>query len=441
MNILVLSENFIRGGLETHIHTYWKYLKSKHNMLFCFANYRDTGLIDKESVYTGFHFSNRATVLELKEDVERLVDIINEKHIDVIHVHPWFALYAAYFAAAKTGVKLVYTYHGTVSLNYINNLSDQIIMEEIVTGAFAHVFCVGEQGLQSLLSMGYDLNNASVLVNPIRPEEYPYTKPDMDTPHRWALVSRLDADKVPAIERLLNMLQDLDIDQIDVYGNGNSLGYLQSIAEKTGKIVDFKGHTNEIGTVLSDNGYCGIIGLGRSAIEGLALGLPCLFVGYDKNVGLIDRDIYNKVKHQNFIPENYRDLGPDEINKQLALLYENPSDYILRDSVLEDFSISTIGQEYMRTLEKSYAKCPAYAIDVYNALIALDGIESIQLYNNTETYNLASSIILGKTRNLNVKKMIMISRMLDDVITHNKQVEKQLNNKLDEIINNMTLKK
>ena len=95
----------------------------------------------------------------------------------------------------------------------------------------------------------------------------------------------------------------------------------------------------------------------------------------------------------------------------------------------------------MRTLEKSYAKCPAYAIDVYNALIALEGIESIHLYNNTETFNLVSSIIVGKTRNLNVKKMIMISRMLDDVITHNKQVEKQLNNKLDEIINNMTLKK
>ncbi len=28
------------------------------------------------------------------------------------------------------------------------------------------------------------------------------------------------------------MLLGMDIDQIDVYGNGNSLGYIQSLAEK-----------------------------------------------------------------------------------------------------------------------------------------------------------------------------------------------------------------
>lgn len=393
MNILVLSENYIRGGLETQIHTYWKYLKEQHNIWFCFAHYRDTGLLDSEYVYTGFHFSYSATVADMKEDVDRLVELIKEKNIDVIHVHPWFALYAAYFVAAKTNVKLVYTYHGTGSLNYNNNLGDQIIMEEIFTGAISHVFCVGEQGVQALLSIGYDVNNASVLFNPIRPEEYPNTVPDIDRPHRWALVSRLDTDKLPAIEKLLKMLPDLEIDQIDVYGNGDSLGYIQSIAEKTGKIVDFKGHTNEIGTVLSDNGYCGVIGLGRSAIEGLALGLPCLFIGYEKIVGLLDNTLYEMAKHQNFVPENYRDLSTAEINEQLTALYENSTNYILRDCVLEDFSISNIGDKYIRTIERAYAKCPSYANDIYKALIELDGAESTQLYNNKNVYMCTSQII------------------------------------------------
>ena len=84
MNILVLSENYIRGGLETQIHTYWKYLKEQHNIWFCFAHYRDTGLLDSEYVYTGFHFSYSATVADMKEDVDRLVELIKEKNIDVI---------------------------------------------------------------------------------------------------------------------------------------------------------------------------------------------------------------------------------------------------------------------------------------------------------------------------------------------------------------------
>lgn len=216
----------------------------------------------------------------------------------------------------------------------------------------------------------------------------------------------------------------MDIDQIDVYGNGDSLGYLQSLAEKAGKSVDFKGHTNEIGTVLSDNGYCGVIGLGRSAIERLALGLPCLFIGYEKIVGLVDKRLYEMARHQNFVPENYRDLGADEINKQLTALYEDPTSYILRERALGDFSISNIGDTYIRTIELSYAKCPSYANEIYKALTEMEGVEAIQLYNNKTIFNLMSSIIFSKTRNLNVKKMILITRLFDETENNYNHAEK-----------------
>lgn len=324
MNILILSENFTRGGLETQIYTYWKNLKDKHRIWFCFAHYEDTGLLDSASVYTGFHFTYGMTLAELKDDVERLTDLIREYNIDVIHVHPWFALYAAYFASALTGVRIVYTYHGTVSLNYNNSFTDQIITEEIITGGVSHVFCVGEQGLEALSSLHYDLIHASVLVNPIEPEDYPHTAPVLDGPKRWALVSRLDTDKVPAIEKLFGMLPDLDIDQLDIYGNGNSIDYLWNLAGETGKTVEFKGHTNELGTVMSENEYTGVIGLGRCTIEGLALGLPCLFIGYGKVVGLIDEAIYTQAARLNFVPEYFRDMSAEEVNIQLTNLKQNP---------------------------------------------------------------------------------------------------------------------
>ena len=44
MNVLVVSENFDLGGLETHINMYYRTLKDKVNFVFAFANYKDNML-------------------------------------------------------------------------------------------------------------------------------------------------------------------------------------------------------------------------------------------------------------------------------------------------------------------------------------------------------------------------------------------------------------
>lgn len=38
MNLLIVSESFIKGGLETHINTYYNLMnKKEHNVFFAFS--------------------------------------------------------------------------------------------------------------------------------------------------------------------------------------------------------------------------------------------------------------------------------------------------------------------------------------------------------------------------------------------------------------------
>lgn len=53
-------------------------------------------------------------------NIKKLVKIIEEYKIDIIHVRSRAPMWSAYFACKKTGTKLVATVHGTYSLNFMN---------------------------------------------------------------------------------------------------------------------------------------------------------------------------------------------------------------------------------------------------------------------------------------------------------------------------------
>ena len=53
-------------------------------------------------------------------NIKKIVKIIQENQVDVVHVRSRAPMWSAYFACKKTGVKLVSTIHGTYSLNLFN---------------------------------------------------------------------------------------------------------------------------------------------------------------------------------------------------------------------------------------------------------------------------------------------------------------------------------
>ena len=131
MNILVVSENFSRGGLETNINTLHNELKKHNKLVYAFGKYEKTSYLNDAKMYSDFHFNYDVTIADFCSDVDRLVKIIEAEKIDVVQVHPFYSVYQAFFATQLTGTKLVYTCHGYGSLTFTPNLFDEILLEYI----------------------------------------------------------------------------------------------------------------------------------------------------------------------------------------------------------------------------------------------------------------------------------------------------------------------
>ena len=419
MNILVISDKFLKGGLENNILTFWDTLRGEDVFYFCFSQFEDNHRLDKDRVYCGFHFTFDETVGELKEDVERLVDIIREHEIDVIHVHPWYGLYAAYFASAITGTKMVYTYHGTASVNYNNNLFDEIFMQEILTSAVSHVFSVSRQGIRALAGIG--CQDTSLLRNPVHAD---MVSAGVAGSGKWALVSRLDEDKADTLELFFSVLPQLNIKAVDVYGRGNVEERLRESAAQAGKDVVFMGHEENVPARISAGGYDGVIGLGRCAVEGLMVGLPVLLAGYGRLAGLVDRDIYRVARETNFTTEDIKGDSIEEINAKIDMLYKDPTPFLFRDRCLEDFDSKVLSAQYHETLQAAELRRPHYVVELYKKLIGFADAGE-QLHTSGVTYSLFCDYIFPRTCNLHVRDLIMQERRRQETEQQLRQMYEQ----------------
>lgn len=62
---------------------------------------------------------NSKNPLTIFSNIEKIISIIEENQVDLIHVRSRAPMLSAYFACKKTGTKLLATVHGTYSLNFL----------------------------------------------------------------------------------------------------------------------------------------------------------------------------------------------------------------------------------------------------------------------------------------------------------------------------------
>lgn len=94
--------------------------------------------------------------------------------------------------------------------------------------------------------------------------------------------------------------------EIHVFGDGEArTSFKQWVSHKKyANAVVFKGHFDFLDSELKE-GYEGVAGMGRVVLEGGALGLPVILVGYDGVKGLIRRD-----QEKTFLVAGLRQLPP-----------------------------------------------------------------------------------------------------------------------------------
>lgn len=430
MNILVVSECFSKGGLETHINTYYEELKKEHNFIFCFGTYTKTDYLKDAKIIDGINLSWTSTISDFCNTVNKLIEVIKEYKIDVIQVHPFYSLFPAAIAANQTNTKIVYTYHGYGSISFTNGAVDTILFQFLIEQFISKIFCVAENAIPWFNK--FEKKQAYYIPNLVNENKLIQHNPVKNK--TWALISRLDNGKDYEIRKLLSMLPKLDIKKLDIYGSGNQEEDLKRLVKelKLTRKVSFKGYVEN----LNDNidNYTGTIGQGRVSLESLCMNYPSILCGYGKLVGVIDENIYNKVKNKNFVPSEFENITIEKLNNQLKEINKGDfAKYQLREKIINDFGINRTN-EYIEEINKVSATSLSVLKYLYDDLIKIENKEQ-SFYFSEEVFKLLQKHFSLYTKNNNLKSIINIY----DEIYKNKNISIENNNKVQydiELINN-----
>lgn len=129
-SILIITQYYSIGGLETYINTQVKDLVAHgYQVHLMYAVVADPSLLPDglSSCHENIHLSN-GSIEQLVQGVDLIRQVIKEKGIDVIHVHPFDCIFPAVIAADCEKIPSLLTLHGPLSLqHFTRNIYNQAL--------------------------------------------------------------------------------------------------------------------------------------------------------------------------------------------------------------------------------------------------------------------------------------------------------------------------
>lgn len=353
MNILQVTEQYTMGGLEKFIDALSEEFQARGNRTYlAIGNYNapsDALAKGQDTVFSDFGFKDNASqsIASFNEDVERLCEIIEEYGIDFVLIHPFYSLFPALTAAKLMEIPAFYVIHGRGSCSFSMQSNINALFRVALDCSVNHIF-VTQQLFQNYLQPGAA---SSILRNPINGIAKRDRESALLKTRYWAICSRLDPMKEKAIKDILVKLPNLDIDHLDIYGDGPSSEVLQAFANNHGLSdrITWHGHKADWLARATEND-CGVIGLGRVAIEALAANLPVLLLGIEGGIcGLVDRNIFEQSQCNNFGKAGLPVVDSiEELNGQLNELLANPEPYLLSEETHNLFFKSQVADDCLQ---------------------------------------------------------------------------------------------
>ena len=383
MNILIVSENFLNGGLETQINTTVNALKNDNEFFFALRAYNPNWNL--KNVFTDFNFSYNSTIYQFCDDVNNLIKIIKENNIEIIHVHPFYSLFPAVFAAKICNKPIVYTYHGISSYSFSSRINDNILYNMFLDYEIDKIFCVSMEGKH--ITENIVLNKEKTIYLPNSIDTKIFSKVNVQNNKHWALISRLDIDKIEELKTIINIIESIDIKELHIYGNGNQEETIKKYAldkNLTDRVI-FEGYNENLSTELKDK-YNGIIGIGRSAMEAISMNYPVILLGYNKISGIIDDKKYSYLKTENFSNKSLPSISIEELNLELQKVYNNSYSKNFYDTFTNEFSSKNIANQYSNELQKTFSSSTLNIKNLFEELNNLNLEESF--YDSNDVYTL-----------------------------------------------------
>ena len=348
MNIVVVSERFHQGGLETHLGGFMREVQRRGHRVSMITGPRERLEGVREAV------AGRVLTLDWPQPltagaalgvVERMAEFCRAQDADLLHLHPFLTLSLGCLAAARLRLPFVLTLHGPSNLCPEPAQGGTLVLERIVAAA-SQVYGVCDEVTEAVRQRAPTGRVAS-LPNAVDLARWRPAARDRSGP--WAVIARLDGDKVESVRHAVEMLCSVPGGEARVFGDGSErAAFARWLGDQAwGARVRLEGHRDDLADVLRE-GFAGVAGMTRVVLEGGALSLPVVLAGYDGVKGLVEAADMPALSRCNFSGRGLAPIDACALARQRAVLDDEPGRFQLRPWIEANADESSVWARYLR---------------------------------------------------------------------------------------------
>lgn len=340
--VLIVCERLARGGLETQIAGYVRLAVENGHEVHLAAR-GDSNIQPLRAHLAGWHevdllCDSGDGILASAAALDGIAERVG---FHWVHLHPFLSFWAGGLFAARRRLPYIIHIHGPVSLSPLYGVGYRSYLSASLLPTARQVAAVSAESVEHVRELS---PSARVKRIPNGVELERTAEARRDTAGSWALVGRLDSDKLLGLQEALRMFavgwQRGLVRTVRVIGEGDSRPALEGWAEQLPQPeqwLQFAGPVDDVTTVLGE-GTAGVAGMGRVVLEAGALNLPVILVGYDGIKGIVTRTNAGRWATRNFSGRGLANLSEEEWLQQLAALDVEtlPDDFRLRPWVAEN---------------------------------------------------------------------------------------------------------
>lgn len=353
MNILMALSQLEVTGAEVYGTVLSDELIRRGNKVYIVS---DTLTKPTNAQYEKIEF-NKRKLKDRVSQVRKLLKIIREKDIQVVHAHSRASSWSCAIACRIAKIPLVTTIHGRQPVH----LSRKLVK---AFGDYSLSVCENIRD-HVINDLKVKPENITVLRNMINTREY--QKSILDTVDKnkkiISIIGRLSGPKGDVTYNLLDILHRRKDFKIQVIG-GKEIP--QRFKKFTGN-VEFLGYVNNVSEKIRESSI--VIGAGRVAVEAILCEVPVLAIGEAESVGIVTNDKLKLALKSNFgdISLNqtplfrWTDVIP-EIDKGFNISKDELKS--LREKVIEEFSLENIVENIEKIYQREIVKKRKYEMPV-----------------------------------------------------------------------------
>lgn len=321
LNILQVYDYMNLGGAETHIITLSKALKQLgHNVWIIGSNGPAVKWIkDYDLKFIDLPLNKLNTQIE---SISRLISIIKDNEIDIIHTHPFNSQIISCLCGYLTNTPVVTTVHGAYWTS---------ILRPEIGNLIEKVICVSKETLDFCRKNGIPYEKSILISNAVCVKQVDFKHSFFENDKiKISYISRLDNDKIPSLISFLKSVPELQTRfdlEINIIGDGEKYKQIQEIVDKINtnvgsKVINMVGGTTETEYYIEKSDI--VIGVGRVILEAIALGRFAICLGNKYYPGIVDNKLLLKISNVNFTDRNSKRIfNPADLIDDISSLVSN----------------------------------------------------------------------------------------------------------------------